>query len=209
MRVFLHTILDQRLRIGLWVLGIFLALAGQTFAYESFTLNVSYYQGVDLNTGMTELDPTILTLKFGETEDVELVLVPQISDPFEFSPAVNFHFEYNSSSDFPVLLNPGNIQGIAVVDTSFDEVDPGILATLPFYTDLTDVALTETVTVLLLTQDNTYIKIGNIGQTPGFNVQFSYQQMVKDAAVPEPSTLFLLGMGVLILAKVVRSKKLF
>ncbi len=175
-------------------------------ANESFTLDVSFYQGINLNDGMTEIDPTVLTLMFGDSEQLEFVLEPELDDPFDFSPAVDFHFEYDSSAGTPTILPSDNVAAIAVLhDTSFNLITPDSLQDVDFQYDFSTVAVNETDTLLLLTQDTTYIKIGNIEQLSDLRVGFEYEQMA-DEAVPEPSTLFLLGIGLLGVAFAIRRK---
>ena len=148
-------------RLGVLVLICLLSLAGQANADESFTLNASFYQGVDLNSGMTELDATVLTLKFGEDGEIEIVFtLEDLENPFNFSTAVDFHFEYNAGSADPIVFVPDeDIIGLAVfAETDFDALGADGLTGLEFTQDLSPISLKMTDTLVLLTRDNTYIK---------------------------------------------------
>ena len=180
-------------------LFLVLSFTVQVSAYESFTLNVSFYQGVDVNHGVTEIDPTLLTLIFGDTQQVELVLdPPDAQNPFDFSPAVDFSFAYDPIADDPIVLAPGNIAAIAVLEEpAFEAIDVGILGKIEFEYDFSAIALNSAATVLLLTEADTYIKIGNVVPAANLTLEFEYQQLTAAESVPEPATLLLLRLGLI------------
>lgn len=197
--------------LGIVVMICLFCLAGQANANESFTLSASFYQGIDLNAGMIELDATVLTLKFGENGEIEVVFASGDQDnPFEFSAAVDFHFEYEAGVGDPILFAPDeDIVGLVVLtDTDFDALGPDMLADLTFHQDISPFTITATDTIVLLTRDQTYIKLGNLSQVSGMNVEFSYQKMAAPPTVetPEPGTLLLFGLGLLGLLHVLRRK---
>jgi hypothetical protein len=191
------------------VLGISLLLPGQALAGPSFTATASFYQGFDVATGELESDPSVLTLKFGDT-GVDIVLQPEGEQVFEFSAAVDFHFEYPEAQDGTVIL--ALQEGISVAifeDTDFDLIQADMLGNVEFLPNLTHIAFDSTDTVVLLTADNTYIKLGNLMQQSDLNVSFTYERDLMAAsaeAVPEPSTVLLMGLGLIGLFVRIRRK---
>ena len=175
-------------------------------AGPSFTANVSLYQGVDLESGMTELDPTVLTLIFGDA-GVEIVLEPDIENPFDFSDSVDFHFEYHNADSMLLALHDG-IQAAIFADTDFDLITAAMLAEIEFQPNLSEFALDAGATVVLLTAEGSYMKLGNLARLPELGVSLTYERdMLANADVPEPSTLLLIGAGLLGIAACTRKRR--
>jgi hypothetical protein len=93
-------------------------------AYESFHLSLSAYQGVQLTSGMTEFDPTVLTVIIGDATSIDAVLAPDADPLFEFSPEIDVYFGLSPDADTPVEVVASAIAGIAVLaNTGFTEAD--------------------------------------------------------------------------------------
>ncbi len=200
-----HLIKQMSLVTVLGLVG-FLGWVGPAAGYESFTLNVSCYQGVNLAAGMTEIDPTVLTLKFGDA-DVDIVLEPPLDEVFAFSEAVQFHFADNNADSIDLVLHNG-VQAALFENMPFDQITGDILEQAVFQPNLAGLSLDSNDTVLLLTADNQYLLLGNLTRLPEAGVQFTYaQDAVAGANVPEPSMLLLLGVGLLGLAATVRKRR--
>ncbi len=106
MQPFLPIMHTKRIRCCVCIsVVLVLCLAGQASAYPSFTATLSFYQGLDVTTGMTEIDQTGLTLLFGDPEQAE-ISVTSDENPFEFSPSVDFYFGFEDGASDSFLFMP-------------------------------------------------------------------------------------------------------
>lgn len=168
-----------------------LTLPGQVAAYESFTAQISFFQGFSLSEGM-EIDPRVLTLIFNPSEKVELVLPGLEEDLFSFDFA-EFYLGYDPTVHSPILV-PEHVQAMAVFEGSFADVTLQTLEELDFLPEPPPVVLKENEIAVFLTGDNTYYMLGHIVQLSDWTVQFDYQE-VRPYIIPEPATLLLVGIG--------------
>lgn len=171
--------------------GLLSSLAGPAQAYESFTLQVSLYQGLNVTTGMTELDPTVLTLIIGGSGDITEIAAPEIAPLFEFSTIVDVYFGLTTDPLQPFEIIGQNILGLAVLDNlSIDLLTDDLLTTLDFSAQSARFDAADL--IVLLTPDNTFVILGNITRLPDLTTV----QVTSYVPVPEPGTLGLLGVGV-------------
>ncbi len=176
-------------------------LAGQASAYESFTAALSFYQGLDVTTGMTEIDQTVLTLLFGDTEQAEIIVASD-DNPFEFSPSVDFYFGFESGTMDSFLFIPeDNIVAMAVLqDLPICDFDDMLID--PFSASISSADI-----VLFKTADGRYFTISGFARLPGFMLNATVAEHEYEPTVPEPSTLLLVGLGLIGIMGIVRRKK--
>lgn len=198
-RAFLHITFHKKLRRSVLVSLLLIAgLASQAAASPSFTTTISFFQGFDISTAAKEGDPARVRLLFGATGQAELVPSPGWDKPFMFSQKVDVSFGYDIAAQQPITFVPENIVGMAVLKgMAFEAVDVGILDEMALTNTPVVVSLDEYDTVVILTADDTVLKIGNVVQQPDVTtLRFSYQPLRRPEA-PEPATLLLVGLGLL------------
>ena len=180
-------------------LVLLLCLAGQAHAGESFTATLSLYQGFDLASGMTEVDPTVLTLLFGDTEQAEIVLATE-ENPFEFSPSVDFYFGFESGATNSLLFVPeDNIVGMAVL-SEMPTGDVSALLTAPSST-----AFAPGDILAFHTLDGQYFIISDLAALSAATLTMQVTEYSEyNSAVPEPSTLLLVVGGLLAVVGIAR-----
>ncbi|MCP4399940.1 MAG: hypothetical protein GY801_21865, partial [bacterium] len=90
------------------VLALSLALvllpAAQAGAYQSFTASISAYQGIELTSGMTEFDPTILTVIIGDALEIDTIAAPDIDPLFHFGSENDLFFSLTTDVAAPVKI---------------------------------------------------------------------------------------------------------
>lgn len=185
---------------SLLAIMLFAAPAG---AGESFTATLSLYQGIDLASGMTEVDPTVLTLLFGDTGQAEIILATE-ENPFDFSPSVDFYFGFESGASNSLLFVPeDNIVAMAVLS----DMPDGDLASLLSAPSSTVFAPGDI--LAFQTLDGDYFILSDLlpSSTTIMTVQVTeYAQ--QNSSVPEPSTLLLMGLGILSFAGLTWRKRM-
>ena len=120
----------------------------------------------------------------------------------------DFHFAYNSARPVHTVLFQNYPAQISFLDeTVFDSVTYDDTSALSFTNSLIDLPLETDDTVILLTGDGNYFKIGNAFESSTATellVTFVYQQLTAPVAdttttsskVPEPTSIALLGLGI-------------
>lgn len=182
-------------------------------ATHANTISFSFYEGVDLDVGIIERDPTTLVIEAGAGE-----LPSNITDRgqrFEFGPEIDVSIGLNSSEKDPFTILPvPNARVGLFKETSFGNVTPESVAELKL-TELQDnLPVGSTDTIVVMTANYVMYKIGNISRESAFGVTFDYEKIVFGAnptpenpsAVPEGSTFALFGIGLLVIFIVIKWK---
>jgi len=149
-----------------------LLIAGRAAAFDSFTATVSLYDGVNLTTGMTEIDPTVLTLVIGSAQEVERISVPEIDPLFHFSQSVNTMFALTTDPTRPVELQPqAGVQFVVLEQTDPASLTETQLATLNYAAQPVAVAPHQMVVANL--GNGVYRLLGQMSANPDATVQFT------------------------------------
>ncbi len=179
--------------VGLLTL-LFLILSAFTVsvdAGQSFTATLSLYEGIDLTSGMTEMDQTVLTLLFGDNTHADIVVASN-DHPFNFSPSVDVYFGFESGATDGLLFMPEeSIVGLAVL-SSLPTGDPASLLVSPFSTSVSFGDM-----LLFHTSDGQLFIINDLAATSATTLSMRVEAYSgPDSTVPEPSTLLLLDLGI-------------
>ena len=189
----------RKILMGLCVILLF--MGGFVDSADAYSAEATFFidgVNIEIDTAYTHWNPTIVIIVQNRDLDIEKILRPPAIDFTYFDPSVDFYFglfDPTVPADPTVFFVPdsratSNVEGIALLDTDFDDVTD-IPSNLVF--DLDPVSISSTNTVILLTKAGEYFKIGNFmrdGLTESFDVELVY-------VIPEPSTLLLLGLGLL------------
>lgn len=191
----------QRLRkvmVGVGItLGVGMFYGNNVYSIESFTTTLSFYQGCDVNTGMTVYDPRVLILTIGETTGLERA--PQSHAwTFDFAPQFDFYLEFTGAAELPAVLIASPDVSLAVFDrTPFATFDEQGFSQIPPNPPTSGIALTADTTIVMRTADGSYIVFGEFVYHPvTWTVQLTYRKLTP---VPEASTLILFGVGLVVL----------
>jgi hypothetical protein len=152
----------------------------ETFSFMS----VPFHEGVDVEQGVREQDPTVMSLTPGTMQHVTEILLPNVPDLFTFSDAVNFHFEYRQvGNDTIVFVPESSIALMTLVDTStggeaFEDIHADDLAGLTL-TSPVSTHVNGNITVVFQRTDGRYFKIGNVVENhPQWAVELNYAELL-------------------------------
>lgn len=184
--------------------ALLLALAllpHSALAYQSFTASLSAYQGIQLSSGMTAFDPTVLTIIIGDATDIDRLAAPAIDPLFQFAPDRDVYFGFTTDAAAPIAVTAVSVTGIAVLDsTGFTDLTDDLLGSLDFTNRVVTVD-NDDLAVLLLA-DGTTLFLEQISTSPDATISFTVWTP-ETPAVPEPATLLLFGVGVLVVVHII------
>ena len=181
----------------------------RAFAFDRFTATASFYDGVNLTTGMSEVDPTVLTLIIGSAQEVERIAAPEIDPLFHFSPSVTLSFGFTTDPAQPILLQPQAGVSFAVLEqTDPASLTEAQLAMLDYAAQPVAVAPHQLVVANL--GDGVYRLLGQMAATPDATVQFTVWTPESGSeptvtptppvSVPEPGSIGLVILGGVLLS---------
>ena len=186
----------------------------QAFAGPSYTSNMSFSQGFDLETGVVDQGIQKLLDKGTDSPDViRLVFVVQDIEPqqvmYSFDPDIDFQVGYDEEEQFLGLL-PYELSAVAILDNlTFDAVTTLDLNLLDFSYDPMEIRFDPDYTLIVYTADENFYKLGNFALVDS-GVSFDWEKIenVTANAVPEPATIALFSLGIVgigVLVKRMRS----
>ncbi len=194
----------------LWAtLFLFIGISGTAYANRLYSATVPFFSdGLDLEIGTVQRDPTVLIVMFGPQDEIAQVLKPAIENFSDFSPypEIDLHFEYVPELENPFLLIPGYQMEIAAIgDVSFGAVNFSDLDGLGFQTVGAGESLVlDPDDILVFKTTSLDFWVMEILPNGGIN---PLDINVKHLAVPEPSSLVLISLGVLCLLGIVSWRK--
>ena len=182
---------------------LFMLMIGFAETVQAYPVEVTYtVDGIDLDTGAVEHDPTMLWLLMGDTI-FEILRPPQFSSAVD----VSFEFEFDSLADIQLMRH--NSVNIAVVDVPFSQVGADVLGDDLTFLDGPRVVVDSDIVLIAVTADEHYFKLGLFKHQADLLLTLHVEEILplEPSIIPEPSTLLLLGLGMLGLIGLIRSKR--
>ncbi len=191
------------MKIRVWTMCItmmvLLGITGSTWAYS---MQAGFlYEGFDLDMGAMEYDRTVLVVQMGES--VDELLRPNRSPLADFSPAVDISFDFDPGlPQFVDVVLHGGVKLAVIQDLAFD-ANYTMFDSLTFTDSLYSVSVAQNDLLLAWTADDRYFKVGNWFRNE-WDIAFD---VLEVSTVPEPSTVLLMGLGILGILKLRRRSK--
>ncbi len=201
--------MNRKYVLLVWCLGTILIFGGmptmQTYAYS---VNVSYFiDGIDLDLGVVEPDPTILVVLMGEK--IERMIEPGLNYLDDFRPPIEISLGYNPSTDEQLRLLLHNQTSVAAVEngTDFASLSTGILDTLDFAASPLALPFGPDALLIVRSGEDDYFKLRVFGQTDR-SIWIEYAKLSDGGSVPVPesSTVLLVALGC-VAAGIIRCKQ--
>ncbi|MCP4396914.1 MAG: PEP-CTERM sorting domain-containing protein [bacterium] len=163
-----------------------------------------FIDGVALDTGAIYQDPTILIVAFGAEDEIIQILQPDLEQLADFDPQVDFHFDFTIAAENSALFVPeegGDIVGMFASKKPLpDNID------VSMFEDPFSVSLEHDDILLLQTADKRYFELSDFSPQPMWALRMEIID-ITETIVPEPSTIILLGLGLLSFLNIVRRRK--
>ena len=167
-------------------------LVGPVKAYSGLTNAVFFYEGIDLDFGEVYQDKSVLIIIYGP-DPLEEALAPSVIFD-DFAPQADIYFEFTKLGE-PVSLvfilediNQPDITGVARF------TDSGTFSDLNFDNTFPSVQVNENDIVVLRMTESEYIMLDIVSINAE---EFKITLEITHTRIPEPSTLLLLGLGLL------------
>ena len=181
--------------ILLFSLALLLFPVAQAGAYESFSTEVSLYQGVSLRDGLFAFDPLILTLIVNPSDQVTTVLPEDPRELFHFGSEIEFSVAYDPVAPEHLLLMPEHVAGLAVLEhTRLADLDEATLAGLDMAENPPPIAIHAEDIIVLRIDDGSHVALGDLRRQDDWTINFEYLKTTPQA-IPEPSAFMLFGLG--------------
>ena len=175
--------------ISLCLLG---SMGQKTFGYSA---QLGYFEGFDLTKSDVVKNKATLIVIIGNPRDefAEILKPPELFD----RKMSDFYFEPAAEGSMVLLVND-TLRFAVLPDTPMNDINADLIGALDFPDPgFGHFSINNDDTIVLLVVDGSYVLLGNIVRNPDFTVSFDYQKFAVSSQIPEPSTLLLLGLGLL------------
>lgn len=182
----------------------FLLIAGIAGTICAHPVDADFvFDGLNLDLGAGEYDRTVLVILMGAT--IEEILKPDIMPLADFGSEVDVSFEFDPGAPeiFELILQD-DVQ-IAVLTEPFpDSVTTEMLQGLGFTGEPYSISISSDDLVVVLTAEERYFLLSGF-QRSDWTLHLDVEEI--SPIIPEPSTLLLVGLGLLGLLGLMRRKK--
>lgn len=158
-----------------------------------------YVDGVDLDTGMKFANPAVLLIVVGSPDKIQQLLAPADWTLEYFDYAVDFYFGYDPAAGVTIAVRNdedpagANIVGMGLNPATFED-----LAGVDGWSGPVQIGNLQEDLLVLQTGDGLYYKLWNFRvDLDTFMIAFDVDEITELGQIPEPSTLLLLGLGLL------------
>ena len=142
---------------------------------QEFDLSAHIGEGVDVETGTVERDPTVLTLGVNDLSRITDFI--EVENMFTFSKAADFYFGYKDGK--PIFTPQPGVSNVLLTERPYDTVSANILTALEFDQQSGRTAMTPEDTMIFKTAEGHIYKLGNVYKNVfegAFN--FDYQELI-------------------------------
>lgn len=187
------------------------------WADEPTCHQVALYEGIDLSTGRTEVIPDVLTVLLNPSDRLRRAFSPAPdTELFVFSAGVDLYFGYDPDATQPIRLTPQHLQASAMLrNMPLETVTTATLTQLDWITPpvAVNIGAEDTIVVRMPTGD--VMAVGHVTRQPDWTIRFETQIMSPTglptplpthppSTIPEPATLVLMGLGVVLILGAVK-----
>ncbi len=191
----------------IWSVSIIVAIVGSpAMQAQAYSAKVSYFfEGIDLDLGTVEVDPTILVVTMGET--IDDMLSPSSSDLDDFSPATDLSFDFNPVSKLTITVMLHHAAKVAsITDIAFQEIDHTALNSLEWLEGQKTLSFPADTSLIVWTAENQFVKL-RLLELSDFSVELACITLPPRMSVPELSTGFLVGVGLVVILRFIGRNK--